>query len=180
MNVKMSVLLAGLILTAPAAQVWAQEAAPIQATQKSGAESSSGYVPVSSYDPARDAAKDLDEAVAEARRTGKHVLLEVGGQWCSWCHTMHRFYEENPSLLTLRENNYINLVINYSPENENKKVLSRYPKIEGFPHLFVLDANGKLLRSQGTSELEDGKSYSLTRFTVFLKKWAPGGVHKSR
>lgn len=150
------------------------------AAPKADSASAATYVPVRDYDPARDAARDIDEAVAEARRTGKRVLVEVGGKWCSWCHTMHRFYEENRELLELREKNYINVVVNFSPENQNEKALSRYPKIEGYPHLFVLDANGKLLRSQNTSELEEGESYNLKRFMAFLNQWAPGGPHKSR
>ena len=46
----------------------------------------SRYVPVIQYDPKRDAGSDIKNAVIEAQRTGKHVLLEVGGEWCTWCH----------------------------------------------------------------------------------------------
>jgi hypothetical protein len=56
---------------------------------------------------------------------------------------------------------------------ENKKVLSRYPTIPGYPHLFVLDTGGRLLHSQDTSQLESGRSYDLEKFFSFLKKWAP-------
>ena len=38
------------------------------------------------YDPKRNADSDVKNAIAEARKTGKRVLLEVGGEWCSWCH----------------------------------------------------------------------------------------------
>ncbi len=64
-------------------------------------------------------------------------------------------------------------ILNFSPENENRAVLSRYPAIPGYPHIFVLDTDGKLLHSQGTAELEEGQSYNLQRFTAFLEKWAP-------
>jgi thiol:disulfide interchange protein len=130
------------------------------------------YVPVTRYDPKRDAVKDIQGALAEARRTGKRVLLEVGGDWCVWCHRMDRYVEENPKLLELRERKFITVKLNYSPENENKKVLSAYPEIPGYPHIFVLDTNGVLLHSQDTGELESGKSYDLERFIAFLKKWA--------
>ena len=36
---------------------------------------------VDTYDPARDAAKDFEVTVAAAKRTGRRVLLEVGGKW---------------------------------------------------------------------------------------------------
>jgi thioredoxin-related protein len=130
------------------------------------------YVPVTRYDPHRNAARDIQDAVAEARRTGKRVLLEVGGEWCGWCHRMDRYFEESPKLLELRERNFITVKINFSPANENKKVLSAYPEIQGYPHIFVLDNDGKFLHSQNTGELESGKSYDLERFIAFLKKWA--------
>jgi hypothetical protein len=46
-------------------------------------------------------------------------------------------------------------------------------KVPGYPHFFVLESDGKLLHSQGTSELEEGQSYNLKRMTDFIEKWAP-------
>lgn len=40
--------------------------------------STSGYKPVTVYDVTRDPAKDLQDAIAEATRTNKRILLEVG------------------------------------------------------------------------------------------------------
>jgi thiol:disulfide interchange protein len=137
------------------------------------AASNGKYAPVTKYVPARDAEKDIQDAINEAKRTGKRVLLDVGGEWCVWCHILDRFFEANPMLMKFREQNFIMTKINFSPENENKKVLSRYGEIPGFPHLFVLDSDGKLLHSQGTAELEKGKSYDLEELFSFLKKWAP-------
>jgi thioredoxin-related protein len=130
------------------------------------------YVPVTKYDPKRDAVKDIQDAIAEAKRSGKRILLEVGGEWCLWCHRMDHYFEGNPKLLELREQHFITVKINFSTENENKKLLSACPEIPGYPHIFVLDADGKLLHSQNTGELEAGKSYDLEKFIGFLKKWS--------
>lgn len=130
------------------------------------------YVSVTRYDPNRNAETDIKDAVLEARRTGKHVLVDVGGEWCVWCHILDKFFDQNPKLLAYREQHYVMVKINYSPENKNDKVLSRYPPIPGFPHLFVLDTKGKLLRSQGTGALEAGKSYNAEKVYGFLRKWA--------
>ncbi len=132
------------------------------------------YVPVAKYDPARNADKDIRDAVADAKMMNKRILLEVGGEWCSWCHTMDRYFEEHPELLEFREKNFIMVKINFSPENKNEVVLKRYPEIKGYPHIFVLDRDGKLLHSQDTGLLEAGKSYDLEKFSAFLKKWAAG------
>lgn len=131
------------------------------------------YVPAHAYDPARNADQDIKNGVAEAGRTGKRVLLEVGGEWCIWCHHMDDFFAQHPELLALREKNFIMVKINFSDENKNVEVLSRYPPVAGYPHIFVLDRDGKLLHSQDTGKLEEGKSYNLEKFTAFLKEWSP-------
>jgi len=125
------------------------------------------------YDPARDPSRDLAVAVMQASWAGKRILLEVGGQWCSWCHTLDTFFAADRRLLDYRDNNFIVLKVNVSQENENKPFLSNYPKIPGYPHLFVLTPEGKLLHSQDTSELERGQSYNRDKLEAFLKKWAP-------
>ena len=131
------------------------------------------YVPVTEYDPKRDAATDINEAVAEARRTKRNVLLEVGGKWCVWCRIMDEYFQKNADVARLRDKNYVMLKINMSEENENKEVLSQYPAVAGYPHLFVLDASGKLLHSQNTGDLEAGRSYDHDKFISFLNQWAP-------
>lgn len=133
----------------------------------------SPYTPVSKYDPKRDAARDIDDAVAEAKRTNRRILLVVGGEWCSWCHTLDNYFTAHPELKALRNKNFVTVKINFSDENENDKVLSRYPPSEGYPHIFVLDSDGKFLHSQGTAVLESGKSYDLEKMNTFLTQWAP-------
>jgi thiol:disulfide interchange protein len=132
----------------------------------------SKYTPVTKYDPKRDADQDIRDATAEAKRSNRRVLLEVGGEWCSWCHTFDNFFEAHPDLVMLREKNFVTVKINFSEENPNKEVLARYAPIPGYPHVFVLDADGNLLHSQDTSALEEGKSYNLERLTTFLTYWA--------
>jgi thiol:disulfide interchange protein len=134
-----------------------------------------GYVAVADYDPKRDAAADVKAAVDEAGRSNKRVLLEVGGKWCSWCSILDRYFAGNADILKLRDDNYVTVKINMSPENENKPILSVYPEIPAYPHLFVLGTDGKLLQSQSTGELESGRSYDHGKMLEFLKKWAPEG-----
>jgi thioredoxin-related protein len=151
----------------------AHRRATVQSQQVKEMASAENYVPVHTYDPARNADQDIKDAVAEAGRTGKRVLLEVGGDWCIWCHHMDDFFEKYPELLALREKNFIMVKINFSDENKNEQVLSRYPPVKGYPHIFVLERDGKLLQSQDTGKLEEGKSYNLDKFTAFLKEWSP-------
>lgn len=133
----------------------------------------STYTHVTTYDPKRDAARDVDDAIAEAKRTNRRILLEVGGEWCSWCHILDEYFDKHPDLTALRDKNFITVKINFSDENPNKEVLARYGPINGYPHIFVLDSDGKFLHSQGTGVLESGNSYNLDKMTNFLTQWAP-------
>jgi thiol:disulfide interchange protein len=139
-----------------------------------------GYVPVHAYDAARDAGQDIRAAEAEARRTGRNVLVEVGGNWCIWCRIMDNFFQQHGDLAELRAQNYVVVFVNFSPENKNEAALGRYPKIPGYPHLFVLDGEGRLLHSQDTSALEEGRGYNAERMREFLAKWGPAKTAADR
>lgn len=66
---------------------------------------------------------------------------------------------------------YIIVKLNYSDENKNEELLSGYPDISGYPHIFVLETDGSLLHSQDTAKLEQGKGYDPGVFLEFLKTW---------
>ena len=138
------------------------------------------YHPVQQYDPERDAAADIAAAVAEAKRSKRHVLIEVGGEWCGWCHRLDEYLKANRKLNALLERNFVVVKVNYSPENENEEVLSGYPEVAGYPHFFVLDGRGKLLHSQDTAKLEKRKSYHARKFKRFLTRWGPKRSGPSR
>jgi thiol:disulfide interchange protein len=144
-----------------------------RAPAQDAAHERSGYTAVTRFDPARDAAGDIRGAVAEARRSGRRVLLDVGGEWCIWCRRLDTLFLKHPELSSYRDSHYVVVKINWSPENKNEEVLSRYPAVSGYPHLFVLDSDGMLVRSQNTGDLEKGKGHDPDRVMAFLRAWAP-------
>lgn len=171
-------LLTGSACTTEGEQVATQPAAnaetPIEAVgeETAGTVDSTLYA-VAAYDPQRDPAEDLEQAVERARLTNKRILLEVGGEWCSWCHALDRFIHSNTRVADQLREDYLIVKVNYSEDNENAAFLSQYPEIPGYPHIFVLDRDGTFLHSQGTGELEQDKSYSEEAFVAFLNTWAP-------
>jgi thioredoxin-related protein len=125
------------------------------------------------FDPKRDPSADLKAAVALASQTHQRIILDVGGEWCIWCRRLDSLFRMDTTLATYLHEQYIVVKVNYSRENENAKFLSGYPKIEGYPHLFVLDSDGKLIHSQNTGDLESGKHHDPAKVMAFLKKWSP-------
>jgi thioredoxin-related protein len=124
------------------------------------------------FDPAKDPDADVQNAVAVTTKTGQRIILDVGGEWCSWCHKLDKFFQNNKDVSEFMQKNFVVVKVNYSKENKNEKFLSAYPKIPGYPHLFVLESNGKFLHSQNTGDLESGDHHDYEKVFNFLKKWA--------
>jgi thioredoxin-related protein len=124
------------------------------------------------FDPSRDAQADLTAGLKLATKEKKRVLIDVGGNWCGWCHKLDKLFKENVEIGKLLKDKYVIVKVNFSPENKNEALLSKVPTIQGYPHLFVLDAKGKLLHSQDTGLLETGPAHDPVKVIDFLKKWA--------
>jgi len=129
------------------------------------------------FDPGRNAGKDLQNAIHLAQKTHRRILLDVGGEWCIWCHRLDSLFLQNKDLQEFLNRHYVVVKVNVSKENMNQEFLSTYPKVAGYPHLFVLDQNGKLLHSQDTGELEYPKTYPVKghdkkKVFDFLEKWS--------
>jgi thiol:disulfide interchange protein len=123
------------------------------------------------FDPKRDAAADLAAAIKKATKEKKPILVDVGGNWCGWCHKLDKLFKEDKEIGKMLKS-YVMLKINYSQDNENKAVLGKFPKISGYPHIFVLDSAGKLVHSQDTGLLETGDHHDPAKVKEFLKKWS--------
>jgi thiol:disulfide interchange protein len=121
------------------------------------------------FEPQRDAAADLQQALVLAQAQRKMVFIDVGGEWCSWCHLFDRFVAAHPDVQKALAERYIVVKVNYSPQQRNEAVLSRFPKPKGYPHFYVLDATGKLLVSQATDVFEAGRDYDEAKVLAFLR-----------
>jgi thiol:disulfide interchange protein len=92
----------------------------------------------------------------------------VGGNWCIWCRLLDSLFASESYVRELRDSNFVLMKVNMSALNENVAFLNQYPKIPGYPCLFVLDADGKLIVAKDPELLEQGNGYSAKSFTDFL------------
>jgi thiol:disulfide interchange protein len=99
--------------------------------------------------------------------------VDVGGEWCAWCHILDRFIVRDEAVRSALEADYVWVKVNWSPSNKNEQLLSRWPRIASYPHLFVLDGKGRLLHSQPTAVLEAGKDYDPEKMLAFLRESRP-------
>ncbi len=130
------------------------------------------------YDPQKDAKQQIANAVDRAQKEGKHVFLQIGGNWCSWCLMMHNYYTTDTKVDSLMKANYVVEMINYSKENRNSDVLAElgFPQRFGFPVIVILDSKGNRIHTQNTVCLEQGHGYSQKRFIEFLNNWSPAAL----
>lgn len=126
------------------------------------------------YNPQADAAAELKQAVKQAKAGNKHVLLQIGGNWCSWCIKFHNFTTADAQLDSALTANYVVLKINHSKENRNLPLLQQleYPQRFGFPVFVVLNGEGKRLHTQNSAYLEEDKGYSKKKVLEFLNHWS--------
>ena len=132
------------------------------------------------YDPAADATRDIEIAVKKANVEHKFVLIQGGGNWCSWCIEFASFCKADPKIDSVMKASFIWYHLNWSKENENKKTFAKYgyPQRFGFPVFIILDGNGNRLNTQNSEYLEDGKkSYSREKVQAFLEMWSPGALN---
>lgn len=128
------------------------------------------------YNPKADAQADINRLIAQAKKEGKNIMIQSGGNWCIWCLRFNNFVQETPDLKKIVDDNYLYYHLNYSPENKNEKVFSQYVNVNEqlfYPFFVILDKNGKKIHVQQSEVLEEGKGYSKEKVKEFLSSWIP-------
>jgi thioredoxin-related protein len=104
------------------------------------------------YDESADGEVQIQEALAAAKREKRHVLIQWGGNWCSWCLVLHKKFLTDRDLAPILRNEYEVVHIDL---NKNKDLTKKYaPDLKSVPYLTVLDADGKVLTNQATEPFE--------------------------
>lgn len=118
------------------------------------------------YNETEDADARLNELIAQAKKEGKKVFVQAGGNWCIWCLRFNDFVQKTEELKTVVDQNYLYYHLNYSKNNKNDVVFDKYApegKKLGFPFFFVLDGEGKVINIISSVELEENKGYSIEK-----------------
>ena len=128
-----------------------------------------------SYDDQRDPFADARAAIELAQSTQRNVLIEIGGNWCTWCKKMDAFLEANPEVYQELHDKFVLLKINVSDSNENEAFMSALPPVLGYPHMYVSTASGKMILSKDTAELLEDGQYSVKNWLEFIETWQANG-----
>jgi thioredoxin-related protein len=128
---------------------------------------------VALYDITLDPFKQIAEAKIKAQQEDKNILVQAGGNWCSWCRLFHKFSKENKKVDSILQANYVFVLANFSKENKNEAFFKAYknPGRFGYPAFLILNPQGELLHIQDSGYLEEGKGYSEEKVSRFLLLW---------
>jgi thiol:disulfide interchange protein len=119
----------------------------------------------------------IDAALVRAKAGNKRVILDLGGNWCSWCRSLagvmaladvKPFIDQNFEVVMVPVSSKQGLT------DLNNQVLKRFgvAKVGGVPWVIVLDAEGKVLHS--SYEVTDDKHETPQAMVDWLASWAPG------
>ncbi|HEY3388933.1 MAG TPA: DUF255 domain-containing protein [Prolixibacteraceae bacterium] len=135
--------------------------------------------PVKLYNPDADVSVAISEGITKAKAENKHLLLQIGGNWCPWCLKFHKFCADDKEITTIIDKSYVTVKINYSKENRNFAELKKleFPQRFGFPVFVILDSSGKRIHTQNSSYLEEKDSYSKKKVLDFLTQWSPDALN---
>lgn len=131
--------------------------------------------PVQIYNPDANTREDIAKAITQSVAENKHVLLQIGGNWCPWCIRLHGLEASDPTIDSLLKADYVRVMVNVPKEKDKRdpELMSTLdnPQRFGFPVLVILNQEGKRIHTQDSWYLEQDKSYDREKIIHFLKMW---------
>jgi protein disulfide-isomerase len=100
---------------------------------------------------------DYDKAVAQAKAEKKMVLLDfTGSDWCGWCMKLDKEVFSKPEFKNYAKDNLVLMEVDFpQTKRQTKKLkdqnekLQKEHRIEGYPTIIVLNAEGKKVGQLG-------------------------------
>ncbi len=118
------------------------------------------------YDASRNAAADVDAAMARAAISGKNVLLVMGA---NWCHDSLAFagWTEQPRFREMIQQRYelvfVNVGMPQTNDGHNLDIAQRFGlKVVGTPTVMIIAPDGKLLNGDTAGSWRNAASRSET------------------
>ena len=127
------------------------------------------------YDEHADASRQVDAARARARREGKLLLIDFGGNWCPDCRILAGTIEQT-ELKRFVDRHYVFVAVDIGGKDrgKNQDVGAHYGlKVQGVPALVVVDPKtDKVLNRDQITALADARNMSPQGLADYIARWA--------
>lgn len=131
-------------------------------------------VPDAPYDTKADADAAVDAAIARARKSGKLVLIDLGGNWCPDCRILAGLMEL-PEMRAFLKAHYELVSVDVGRFDRNLQIPARYGitrRLEGVPAVLIATPEGKLLDAGHVAALADARHMTPQALADWLAQWA--------
>jgi protein disulfide-isomerase len=100
---------------------------------------------------------DLEQAAADAKQNGRHLLLNFSGSdWCGWCKKLDGEVFSQPAFQEYAASNLVAVLADFprrTPQDEalraqNERLLKRFA-VQGFPTVLLFGPEGELAGELG-------------------------------
>jgi thiol-disulfide isomerase/thioredoxin len=128
----------------------------------------------SPYDPNADATAAVDAAFARARKSGKRVLIDVGGNWCPDCivlANLMQLAELKPFLAA----HFEIVSVDVGRFDKNLQIPARFgitERLEGVPSVIVAEPDGRFVNRGRIAALADARHMTPQAIADWLALWA--------
>lgn len=127
------------------------------------------------YDEAADARADIARARDTARRNGRLLLIDLGGNWCPDCRILAATMRL-PDLAPFLKQHYEIVSVDVGRFSKNMDIPRQFGarRPVGVPAVLIVEpSSGRLLNAGHETALADARSLSPQALADWLARWIP-------
>lgn len=126
------------------------------------------------YDEGADAAAAIAAARARARKSGRKLLIDLGGNWCGDCRVLAGIMRL-PEVSAFVAKNYEVVAVNVGRFDRNGQVALHYGikgRLEGVPAVLIVDPRtDRLINAGHVTALSDARHMTPQALADWLAQW---------
>lgn len=126
------------------------------------------------YDEKADANAQVDRAFSKAKKSGKRVLIDLGGNWCPDCIVLANFLHL-PEMRRFMDAHYEVAMVDVGRFDRNLQVPARFgfkTRLKGVPTLLIATPDGKLVNREDVFATTSASSMTPQSLADYLAKYA--------
>jgi thioredoxin 1 len=130
------------------------------------------------YDTAADPQRDLIAAMADARKTGKRVMVVFGANWCPDCRVLDMEFHSGSKAAALVAKRYDVVKVDVGDFDKNLDFAKLYgePIKKGIPSIVIVTPRNEVVYQTEAGELADARTMGSAGIYTFFKDKADKSV----
>jgi len=126
------------------------------------------------YNESADATAAVNDAFARAKKSGKRVLIDLGGNWCGDCIVLANIMalkEMQPFMAA----HFEMVAVDVGRFDKNLQIPARFgitTRLEGVPAVLVAEPDGKFVNPGKITALADARHMTPQAIADWLAQWA--------